>query len=95
MLIMTGLFLPGMPNLVTPIHIKINNTQKAKCVNNHKNIRLMLLKVNTPIWFSSGALIIGLIKTDNYAYSVMNNKYTKPNLASVYNIRVLVYVDSL
>jgi len=48
-------------------NIRISNTQQAKCVNNYKNIRLMLLKVNTPIWFSSGALIIGLIKTDNYA----------------------------
>jgi len=75
-------------------NIKINNTQQAKCANNYKNIRLMLLKVNTPICFSSGALITGLIKTDNYAYSAFN-KYTKPNLASVYDIRVLVYVDSL
>ena len=55
----------------------------------------MLLKVNTPIWFSSSALTVGLMKTDNNAYCAFNNKYTKPNLVSVYDIRILVYVDSL
>jgi hypothetical protein len=65
-------------------NIKINNTQQAKCVNNYKNTRLKLLKVNTPIWFSSDDLTFVLLKTDNYTYCGFN-KYTKPNLASVYD----------
>ena len=76
-------------------NIKIRNAQQAKCVNNYKKARLKLLKVNTLIWFNSGALIVDLMKTDNYVYCAFNNKYTKLNLASVYDIRVLVSVDSL
>lgn len=75
-------------------NIKKSNTQQAKCVNNYKNTKLKLLKVNTLMWFSSDDLTSVLMKTDNYAYRGFN-KYTKPNLASVYGIRVLVYVDSL
>ena len=48
---------------------KIRNAQQTKCVNKYKKARLKLLKVNTLIWFNSGALIIGLMKTDNYVYS--------------------------
>jgi hypothetical protein len=76
-------------------NIKISNNQQAKCVSNYKITRLKLLKVNTLIWFSSVALIVCLMKTDNYAYCAFNNRYTKPNLASVYDIRVPVYVDTL
>jgi hypothetical protein len=76
-------------------NIKISNTKQAKCVNNYKNTRLKLFKVNTSIWLSSVALIIGLMKTDNYAYCAFNNKYTNPSLARDYDIRVLLYVDSL
>jgi len=64
-------------------NIKISTVQQAKCVSNYKNTRLKLLKVNTLIWFNSGALIVDLMKTDNYTYCAFNNKYTKPNLASV------------
>jgi hypothetical protein len=49
-------------------NIKISKAQKAKCVNNYRNNRLMLLKLNMSIWFNSGALNVGLMKTDKYAY---------------------------
>jgi hypothetical protein len=73
---------------------KISKAQQPKCANNYKNTSLKLVKLNMSVWFKSGALNISLMKTDKYAYCAFN-KYTKPNLASVYDTRVLVYVGSL
>ena len=53
-------------------NIKIRNAQQAKCVNNYNKARLKLLKVNTLIWFNSGALIVDLMKTDNYEHNARN-----------------------
>ena len=53
-------------------NIKIRNVQQAKCVNNYNKARLKLLKVNTLIWFNSGALIVDLMKTDNYEHNARN-----------------------
>ena len=50
-------------------NIKISNTQQAKCVNNYKNARLKLLKVNTLMCFSSDDLTFVLMKTDNYEHN--------------------------
>ena len=77
------------------VNTKKSKTQQAKCGNNYKNTGIKVLKINTLIWFNSGSLNIGLMKTDNFAYCTLNNKYARPNLASVHYIRVLVHINKI